>query len=147
MTEGSLLSWMKQSGDQVEPYDLLFELETESLTEEAYRIECVEDAFLAKQLVPPSSKSLPVGTPIGLLCEDEEDIQEVAQHQLPDDLNEYNKGDQKSYRFATWQSYLKERKEKQQKHAFEGVRHSHFRSSAQTFSAQGVLQGGQGADS
>ncbi|DBA66087.1 TPA: Pyruvate dehydrogenase complex component E2 1 [Trebouxia sp. C0005] len=121
MTEGSLLSWMKQSGDQVEPYDLLFELETESLTEEAYRvgdfegnvgmqIECVEDAFLAKQLVPPSSKSLPVGTPIGLLCEDEEDIQEVAQHQLPDDLNEYNKGDQKSYRFATWQSYLKERK-------------------------------------
>jgi hypothetical protein len=149
MTEGSLLSWMKQSGDQVEPYDLLFELETESLTEEAYRmgdfegarlfssplklqydvglkhldvfplsqtgnvgmqIECVEDAFLAKQLVPPSSKSLPVGTPIGLLCEDEEDIQEVAQHQLPKDLNEYNKGDQKSYRFATWQSYLKERK-------------------------------------
>ena len=38
MTEGSLLSWMKQSGDQVEPYDLLFELETESLTEEAYRM-------------------------------------------------------------------------------------------------------------
>lgn len=74
------------------------------------QIECVEDAFLAKQLVPPSSKSLPVGTPIGLLCEDEEDIHEVAQHQLPEDLNEYNKGDQKSYRFATWQSYLKERK-------------------------------------
>ncbi len=74
------------------------------------QIECVEDAFLAKQLVPPGSKSLPVGTPIGLLCEDEEDIQEVAQHQLPDDLNEYNEGDQTSYRFATWQSYLKERK-------------------------------------
>ena len=38
MTEGSLLSWMKSTGDQVEPYDLLFELETESLTEEAYRV-------------------------------------------------------------------------------------------------------------
>jgi len=38
MTEGSLLSWMRQPGDQVEPYDLLFELETESLTEEAYRM-------------------------------------------------------------------------------------------------------------
>lgn len=38
MTEGSLLSWMKSTGEQVEPYDLLFELETESLTEEAYRV-------------------------------------------------------------------------------------------------------------
>ncbi len=38
MTEGSLLGWMKDTGDQVEPYDLLFELETESLTEEAYRM-------------------------------------------------------------------------------------------------------------
>lgn len=121
MTEGSLLGWLKDTGDQVEPYDLLFELETESLTEEAYRvgdfegkvgmqIECVEDAFLAKHLVSPGSQSLAVGTPIGILCEDAEDIEEVAKHQLPAGLNEYNSEDKHSYRFATWQSYLKERK-------------------------------------
>ena len=38
MTEGSLLKWTKEPGDKLEPYDLLFELETESLTEEAYRL-------------------------------------------------------------------------------------------------------------
>ena len=38
MTEGALLGWYKKVGDQVEPYELLFELETESLTEEAYRV-------------------------------------------------------------------------------------------------------------
>lgn len=74
------------------------------------QIECVEDAYLARQLVATGSKALPVGTPIGLLCEDEADINEVAKHQLPDGLNEYSKDQQPSYRFATWQSYLKERK-------------------------------------
>lgn len=44
MTEGSLLGWLKDTGDQVEPYDLLFELETESLTEEAYRVGDFEGA-------------------------------------------------------------------------------------------------------
>lgn len=76
------------------------------------QIECVEDAFLAKQLVSPGNQSLPVGTPIGLLCENEEDIAEVAQHQLPDNLNEYSAQNKQLYRFATWQSYLKERKVK-----------------------------------
>ena len=74
------------------------------------QIECVEDAFLAKQLIPAGVLSLPVGTPIGLLCEDEQDIAQVAQHKLPHDLNEYSTGDKYSYRFATWQSYLKDRK-------------------------------------
>ena len=38
MTDGSLLRWTKEVGDEIESYDLLFELETESLTEEAYRV-------------------------------------------------------------------------------------------------------------
>ena len=38
MTEGSLLQWLKRAGDQLEPYDLVFELETESLTEDAYKV-------------------------------------------------------------------------------------------------------------
>ena len=151
MTEGALLRWNKNPGDQLEPYDLLFELETESLTEEAYRlgdfagrlsaqqqrsdfsellhvisssaqtrcccstgkvgmqIECVEDAYFARQLVAPGAQSLPVGTPIGILCENEEDMPEVAKLQLPTSLNAYNSKDT-PYRFATWQSYLKERK-------------------------------------
>ena len=74
------------------------------------QIECIEDAYLAKQLVQSGSENHPVGTPIGVLCEDKEDIDMVARHQLPDDLNEYRQDKQYSYRFATWQSYLKERK-------------------------------------
>ena len=38
MTEGSLLRWLKDEGDQLDPYDLVFELETESLTEDAYKV-------------------------------------------------------------------------------------------------------------
>lgn len=38
MTKGSLLQWLKQAGDHLEPYDLVFELETESLTEDAYKV-------------------------------------------------------------------------------------------------------------
>lgn len=38
MTDGSLLHWLKDTGDQLEPYDLVFELETESLTENAYKV-------------------------------------------------------------------------------------------------------------
>lgn len=73
-------------------------------------IELVEDAYLAKQLLPVSSKMLPVGSPIALLCEEESDIKEVAQHKLPADFNEYNQESTGLYRIATWQSYLKERK-------------------------------------
>lgn len=38
MTEGSLSAWAKHPGDMLEPYDLVYELETETLTEEAYRV-------------------------------------------------------------------------------------------------------------
>ena len=38
ITEGSLLQWLKRAGDQLEPNDLVFELETESLTEDAYKV-------------------------------------------------------------------------------------------------------------
>lgn len=38
MTQGSLSGWAKNPGDVVEPYDLVYELETETLTEEAYRM-------------------------------------------------------------------------------------------------------------
>ena len=74
------------------------------------QIECVDDAYFAKQLQAPSETSMPVCTPIGLLCENEEDIDEVAKHQLPASLNEYSNNTSHPYRFATWQSYLKERK-------------------------------------
>ena len=73
-------------------------------------IELVDDAYLAKQLVPVSSKMLPVGTPIGLICEEELDVKDVAQHQLPNGFNEYNEETKGAYRIASWQSYLKERK-------------------------------------
>lgn len=76
----------------------------------AMEIELVEDAYLARQLLPVSSKMLPVGTPIGLLCENESDTKEVAQHKLPADFNEYSNEYVGQYRIASWQSYLKERK-------------------------------------
>ena len=38
MTQGSLSGWAKTPSEVIEPYDLVYELETETLTEEAYRM-------------------------------------------------------------------------------------------------------------
>ena len=38
MTEASLSGWAKKQGQVIDPYDLVYELETETLTEEAYRM-------------------------------------------------------------------------------------------------------------
>eukprot|EP00891_Asterochloris_glomerata_P002011 jgi/Astpho2/2011/gw1.00038.419.1_t len=78
MTHGIVRMWAKGEGEPLEQYELLFDLDTDSLTEDAYK--CIEEGFLAKILVPEGSDQVPVGTPIALMCEDEAEIKSVAEH-------------------------------------------------------------------
>lgn len=38
MKRGTVSKWLKQSGDEVEEYDVVFETETSTLTEGAYKV-------------------------------------------------------------------------------------------------------------
>lgn len=85
MQVGTISRWLKSTGDRVRRYDLLCEVETTQLVEEAYRmgdfagavtllIESQEDGILARRLAPEGA-SLPVGSPIAVLVERESGAQ------------------------------------------------------------------------
>lgn len=112
-----------QEGEACQTYDILLELETESLVEEAYRlddfagtvtmlIESQEEACMAKILVP-EGQEVAVGTPIAVMCEDEDQQQAAAAQadKITSIGNVYEEEQQQagqSVRTLVWQSYLKE---------------------------------------
>lgn len=74
MTQGNIAKWRKKEGEKIEVGDILCEIETDKATLE---FESLEEGFLAKILVPEGSKDVPVGQPIAITVEDENDIQNV----------------------------------------------------------------------
>ncbi|XP_052477848.1 dihydrolipoyllysine-residue acetyltransferase component 1 of pyruvate dehydrogenase complex, mitochondrial isoform X1 [Gossypium raimondii] len=74
MSQGNIAKWKKKEGDKIEPGDILCEIETDKATLE---FECLEEGFLAKILVPEGSKDVPVGQPIAVMVEDEENITKI----------------------------------------------------------------------
>ncbi|KAL4291290.1 hypothetical protein GQ457_14G022140 [Hibiscus cannabinus] len=74
MTQGNIAKWKKKEGDKIEPGDVLCEIETDKATLE---FECLEEGFLAKILVPDGSKDVPVGQPIAVMVEDEQNIEKI----------------------------------------------------------------------
>lgn len=74
MTQGNIAKWMKKEGDKIEVGDIICEIETDKATLE---FECLEEGFLAKILVPDGAKDVPVGQPIAITVEEEEDIKNI----------------------------------------------------------------------
>ncbi|EEF35610.1 dihydrolipoamide acetyltransferase component of pyruvate dehydrogenase, putative [Ricinus communis] len=74
MTQGNVAKWRKKEGDKVKVGDVLCEIETDKATLE---FESLEEGFLAKILTPEGSKDVPVGQPIAITVENEDDIQNV----------------------------------------------------------------------
>lgn len=74
MSQGNITKWKKKEGDKIEPGDILCEIETDKATLE---FECLEEGFLVKILVPEGSKDVPVGQPIAVMVEDEENITKI----------------------------------------------------------------------
>lgn len=118
-----LSCYLSQEGDVCQQYDLLLEVETDTLVEEAYKvddfagttamlIETQEEAFVAKLLVP-EGQEVAVGTPIAVLCDNEEQLQLAATQAaaVKKIYNVYSVGEGspvRSLRVLEWQSYLKE---------------------------------------
>lgn len=115
MYDGTVAKWMVKDGTAVPQYGLLFEVETDNLVEDAYKlddfagtvsmlIESQEDGFIAKILIPEGRK-VKVGTPIALWCEYAEDMQKAKDFTCPTD-NVYDDS-QPEVKVLEWQSYLK----------------------------------------
>ena len=71
MESGSIVSWDKKEGDQLSEGDLLAEIETDKAT---MAFETPEEGYLAKILVPAGTKGVPLGQPLCIIVESEDDI-------------------------------------------------------------------------
>ncbi len=76
MTEGTLASWLKSEGDQVEAGDVICEIETDKATME---VEAVDDGILGKILVAAGTENVPVNGVIGVLLEDGESADDIGE--------------------------------------------------------------------
>lgn len=72
MESGSIVSWDKKEGDQLSEGDLLAEIETDKAT---MAFETPEEGFLAKILVPAGTKGVPLGQPLCIIVESEDDLE------------------------------------------------------------------------
>ena len=75
MEEGTLAKWLVKEGDAVTSGDLLAEIETDKATME---FEAVDEGVVGKLLVPEGAEGVKVNTPIAILLEDGESIDEMA---------------------------------------------------------------------
>ena len=74
MTEGKILSWVKSEGDELEPGEVLAEVESDKANME---IEAYDPGFLRK-IVVPDGGSCPVGSAIAVITEEaDEDIADL----------------------------------------------------------------------
>lgn len=71
MESGSIVSWDKKEGDQLTEGDLLAEIETDKAT---MAFETPEEGYLAKILVPAGTKGVPLGQPLCIIVESEDDV-------------------------------------------------------------------------
>ncbi|KAG1142605.1 hypothetical protein G6F37_005794 [Rhizopus arrhizus] len=71
MTAGAIGTWQKKVGDEIQPGDVLVEIETDKAQMD---FECQEEGFLAKVLIDTGAKDVNVGKPIAILVEDKEDV-------------------------------------------------------------------------
>uniref|UniRef100_L7M1T8 Dihydrolipoamide acetyltransferase component of pyruvate dehydrogenase complex n=1 Tax=Rhipicephalus pulchellus TaxID=72859 RepID=L7M1T8_RHIPC len=74
MTEGTIIKWLKNEGDTVQPGDVLCEIQTDKAVV-AYEVE--DSGVLAKILKDANSGVQPLNTLIGLMVEEGEDWKDV----------------------------------------------------------------------
>lgn len=77
MTVGTVQRWEKKVGEKLSEGDLLAEIETDKAT---IGFEVQEEGYLAKILVPEGTKDVPLGTPLCIIVEKQEDIPAFADY-------------------------------------------------------------------
>ncbi|MCS7030739.1 MAG: 2-oxo acid dehydrogenase subunit E2 [Gloeomargarita sp. SKYG116] len=76
MTEGKVVAWLKQVGDYVKAHESIVVVESDKSDMEA---ECFHDGYLAAILLPAGGQA-PTGTPIALIADTIEEMQQVQQN-------------------------------------------------------------------
>lgn len=71
MEKGNITQWHKKVGDTIAPGDILASIETDKATID---FEMQEEGYIAKLLFNEGSKDVPLGTPIAIIVEEEDDI-------------------------------------------------------------------------
>ncbi|XP_052616124.1 dihydrolipoyllysine-residue acetyltransferase component of pyruvate dehydrogenase complex, mitochondrial [Peromyscus californicus insignis] len=77
MTMGTVQRWEKKVGEKLSEGDLLAEIETDKAT---IGFEVQEEGYLAKILVPEGTRDVPLGTPLCIIVEKQEDIPAFADY-------------------------------------------------------------------
>ena len=75
MTEGNLAKWHVKEGDDVNPGDVIAEIETDKATME---VESIDEGKVGKILVPEGTEGVQVNETIGILLEDGEDASSIG---------------------------------------------------------------------
>lgn len=81
MTQGNIGTWQKNAGDSIAPGDVLVEIETDKAQMD---FEFQEEGFIAKLLLDSGAKDVPVGSPIAVLVENEDDVAAFAEFSIDD---------------------------------------------------------------
>ena len=82
MEEGTLCKWLKGEGDNVEPGDIIAEIETDKATME---VEAIDEGVIAKVLIPEGTENVKVNSVIALLAQEGEDTSKVIATRLDRD--------------------------------------------------------------
>merc|ERR1740117_536173 len=75
MEMGTLVQWNVQVGEEVAAGDSLGEIETDKAT---MSFDSAEDGYVAKFLVEAGTADIPLGTPVVVMCEEEDDVAAFA---------------------------------------------------------------------
>ncbi|KAK9907314.1 hypothetical protein WJX75_001297 [Coccomyxa subellipsoidea] len=113
MTAGIISKWVKAPGDEVAEYDIVMEVDTEELTENAYKVgkfagnvtllvEAQEEGVMHSHLVP-EGKQVEVGTPVALMAEQRESLPDLDGYKPPQNVY----AEESQVRTLIWQSFLK----------------------------------------
>eukprot|EP00607_Mallomonas_marina_P009283 CAMPEP_0182418764 /NCGR_PEP_ID=MMETSP1167-20130531/3145_1 /TAXON_ID=2988 /ORGANISM="Mallomonas Sp, Strain CCMP3275" /LENGTH=183 /DNA_ID=CAMNT_0024593143 /DNA_START=244 /DNA_END=795 /DNA_ORIENTATION=+ len=78
MSTGSVAEWKKKEGDSIAPGDAIADIETDKST---ITYEAMDDAFIARILVE-EGVDVPVGSPLMITVEDEEDVGKFADYKV-----------------------------------------------------------------
>ena len=69
MTEGNLAKWVKKEGEKISAGEVIAEIETDKATME---VEAVDEAIIAKILIPEGTEGVQVNSLIAVLVEEDE---------------------------------------------------------------------------
>jgi len=79
MTEGTIVKWLKNEGDRLEPGDAVCDIQTDKAV---VSMEVDEEGVLAKIIIKADSGTIQCGEMIAVVAEEGEDWKEVASHPI-----------------------------------------------------------------